>query len=184
MFDKALNNVMSPNQNVTPRQFGENNGMISSGEDDEKDEFEDDDEDEIIGEDDRRLLEDVKLTAEDIVIVASFKLPIQVQKDSATGKWQVLPSRSMLYPTLFKLREKKKMVKIVCIGWPGIIPQSEQESEEITEVLKPYGCVPVFLDSDTIEHFFYFHETVLRPLFHNFKGLNDIEYDLDSSEFW
>lgn len=83
--------------------------------------MEDDDEDEIIGED-KKLLEDIKLTADDIVIVASFKLPIQVARDTATGEWKVLPSRSMLYPTLFKLREKKKMVKIICIGWPGIVP--------------------------------------------------------------
>ena len=100
------------------------NNVISSGDDDDKDELEDDDEDEIIGED-KRLLEDIKLTADDIVIVASFKLPIQVSRDAATGDWKVLPSRSMLYPTLFKLREKKKMVKIICIGWPGIVPQSE-----------------------------------------------------------
>ena len=90
----------------------------------------------------------------------------------------------MLYPTLFKLRDKKKMVKIVCIGWPGVVPKNDQEEDEITELLSQYGCVPIFFDSDTIEHFLYFHETVLRPLFHNFKGLNDIEYDIDSSEFW
>jgi hypothetical protein len=45
-------------------------------------------------------------------------------------------------------------------------------------VLKNYGCVPVFFDQATIKEFLYFHETVLRPLFHNFKGLNDFEYDL------
>jgi len=52
----------------------------------------------------------------------------------------------MLYPTLFKLREKKKMVKIVWIGWPGVIPHNDKESHEITEVLKPYGCQPIFFD--------------------------------------
>lgn len=83
--------------------------------------MEDDDEDDFIGED-KRLLEDVKLTAKDIVINASFKLPITVMKDPQTGAWKVRPTRSMLYPTLFKLRDKKKMVKIVCIGWPGVVP--------------------------------------------------------------
>ena len=58
---------------------GTTGGVISSGEDDEKD-LEDDDEDDIIGED-KRLMEDVKLTAEDIVIVATFKLPITVYRD-------------------------------------------------------------------------------------------------------
>ena len=51
-------------------------------------------------------------------------------------------------------------------------------------MIKPFGCVPVFFDNDTIEQFFNFHETVLRPLFHNFKGLNDFEYDLGRQEFW
>jgi len=32
-----------------------------------------------------------------------------------------------LYPTMFKLREKKKMVKIQWIGWPGIIPENDKE---------------------------------------------------------
>lgn len=53
---------------------------ISSGEDEDKDDLEDDDEDDLIGED-KKLLEDVKITADDIVIVASFKLPISVYKE-------------------------------------------------------------------------------------------------------
>jgi len=92
------------------------------------------------------LLEDVKINAEDTVIVASFKLPITVYKDTNSGTWKVKPSRSMLYPTLFKLREKKKMVKIVWIGWPGVVPHNEKESHEIIEVLRPYGCQPIFFD--------------------------------------
>lgn len=55
------------------------------------------------------MLEDIKIAQDDQVIVASFKLPISVYKDK-NGKWAVKHSRSMLYPTLFKLREKKKMV--------------------------------------------------------------------------
>jgi trehalose 6-phosphate synthase/phosphatase len=130
-------------------------------------------------EEDRRLLENIQISADDVVIVASFKLPISVERDpNIPGEWKVRPSRSLLYPTMFKLREKKKMVKITWIGWPGVIPDTQEEMQQITELLKPYGCVPVFFDAETIEQFLYFHETVLRPLFHNFKGLNDFEYDL------
>lgn len=67
---------------------GTTGGIVSSAEEDEKDEMEDDDEDDMIG-DDKKLLEDVKITQEDIVIVASFKLPISVVKDQATGAWKV-----------------------------------------------------------------------------------------------
>lgn len=118
-------------------------GIVSSG-DEKDDEMEDDDEEDYIGED-KRLMEDVKITADDVVIVASFKLPISVYKDQQTGQWKVRPSRSMLYPTLFKVREKKKMIKIICLGWPGVVPKDDRESAEITEVLRQYGCYPVFL---------------------------------------
>lgn len=104
-------------------------------------------------EEDKRLLEDVKISADDIVIVASFKLPISVDKDFTPGSkgWKVRPSRSLLYPTMFKLREKKRMVKIIWIGWPGVIPENNEEALQITEILREYGCIPVFFDSETVE---------------------------------
>jgi hypothetical protein len=95
---------------------GTTGGVISSEEDEEDMEEDDDD----LNFEDKRLLEDVKITANDIVIVASFKLPITIVRDK--GTWEVRKSRSLLYPTMFKLREKRKMVKIIWIGWPGVIP--------------------------------------------------------------
>ena len=156
-------------------------GPINSEDEDE----DGNDEDEMV-EEDKKLLEDVKITADDIVIVASFKLPISVDRDPTPGSkgWKVRPSRSLLYPTMFNLREKKRMVKIIWIGWPGVVAETIEEQNQITEILKEYGCIPVFFDSQTVEQFLYFHETVLRPLFHNFKGLNDFEYDLGKQEYW
>ena len=52
------------------------------------------------------------------------------------------------------------------------------------EALKDYDCIPVFLDMETINKFLLFHETVLRPMFHSFKGLDDFEYDLSRSDMW
>jgi hypothetical protein len=60
----------------------------------------------------KRLLEDIKITDDDSVIVASFKLPVSVERDLVSGKWKLRTCRSLLYPTLFKLREKRNMVKI------------------------------------------------------------------------
>jgi hypothetical protein len=62
-------------------------------------------------EEERKLLEDVKISSDDVVIVASFKLPIAVERGK-DGKLNIRPSRSMLYPTMFKLKEKKNMVNI------------------------------------------------------------------------
>lgn len=47
-----------------------------------------------------------------------------------------------------------------------------------------YNCVPVFFKQDIIENFNYYHEAVLRPLFHNFKSLNDSEYALGNAYHW
>jgi hypothetical protein len=105
---------------------GTTGGVISSGEVDD-DKADDDEEDDLV-EEEKKLLEDVKISADDIVIVASLKLPLSVDRDpNSPSGWKIRQSRSLLYPTLFKLREKKKMVKTYWIGWPGVIPKNEKE---------------------------------------------------------
>jgi hypothetical protein len=37
---------------------------------------------------------------------------------------------------MYKLKEKEKMVKIIWLGWPGVIPQNEREATEITDLLR------------------------------------------------
>lgn len=150
----------------------ENEGGLSDDEDSSNG-----DEEDTLQEDDFRIFQDIKIAADDVVIVASFKLPISLDRDpSAPLGWKVRNSRSLLYPTMFKLREQSRMVKILWIGWPGVIPESAEEQQQITDLLRDYGCIPAFFDAETIEQYLYYHETVLRPLFHNFKGLNDFEY--------
>lgn len=58
---------------------GTTGGVISSEEEEDEEDLEEDDDD--LNFEDKRLLEDVKITATDIVIVASFKLPITVVRD-------------------------------------------------------------------------------------------------------
>lgn len=62
----------------------------------------DESDDDDMVEEDKKLLEDIKISADDVVIVASFRLPIAIDRDptSASG-WKVRASRSLLYPTLF-----------------------------------------------------------------------------------
>jgi hypothetical protein len=125
---------------------GTTGGVISSDEDENYDQEEEDD----MIEDERRLLEEVKIMPDDVVIVASFKLPISVDRDPAGG-WRIKPSKSFLYPTMFKLKKKKKMIKILWFGWPGIVTRDDKEQQEITELLKEFDCIPIFFDSQTIE---------------------------------
>jgi hypothetical protein len=124
LSSSAMRNFKSPDMGdrFKSRRYinavgGTTGGVISSGEDDDD---EQEDEDDLV-EEEKKLLEDIKISADDIVIVASFKLPISVDRDTVNGGWKVRPSRSLLYPTIFKLREKKKMVKIIWIGWPGVV---------------------------------------------------------------
>lgn len=81
------------------------------------------DEDEDMIEEEKKLLEDIKISPNDVVIVASFKLPISIERvrnENGTSSYKAKPSRSMLYPTMFNLREKRYMPYIQWIGWPGI----------------------------------------------------------------
>jgi hypothetical protein len=40
-----------------------------------------------------------------------------------------------------------------------------------------FQLVPIFLKEDDVDSFLMFHELLLRPLFHNFKSLNEFEFD-------
>ena len=43
-------------------------------------------------------------------------------------------SKSLLYPTIFKIREQVSM-NFQWVGWPGIIPENEAEKEKIEKML-------------------------------------------------
>lgn len=72
-------------------------------------------------------------TTETIVIV-SFKLPIMIER-GRRGELIVQHSKSILFNTLFNLQQRNKSVRTVWIGWPGIIPNSDEEQEEIEKLL-------------------------------------------------
>ena len=83
---------------------------------------------------DKKLMDpDIRLTKSDSLIVMSFRLPLSVlrQKD---GSLTLKESRSMLYPTIFRLKEKG-LLSFQWIGWPGIIPKDENEKEKINYLL-------------------------------------------------
>lgn len=120
---------------------GTTGGIISLDEEEEdfmEDEEGEDEEDDMI-EEEKKLLEDIKISPNDVVIVASFKLPISIEKimkPNGSHTWKVKPSRSMLYPTMFNLRNKRFMPYIQWIGWPGVFPENDKEQNEITEYLR------------------------------------------------
>lgn len=77
-------------------------------------------------------------------------------------------------------------MKTIWIGWPGIFVEDEAQQEQIRNILSKFNFVPVFHKKENVEKYLEFHENVLRPLFHNFKQLeNEIEVDGDKlKEMW
>ena len=71
----------------------------------------------------------LKLGKNDSLVVMSFKLPICVLRHP-NGTLTLRESKSMLYPTIFNLKDKG-MINFQWIGWPGIIPKNEEEKELI-----------------------------------------------------
>ena len=68
----------------------------------------------------------------------------------------------MLYPTIFKLKDKS-FIKFKWIGWPGLI----------IKILRPYNIYPIWLEQEELDDYLLFIEQFLVPMFHNFKGMNE-----------
>jgi hypothetical protein len=63
----------------------------------------------------------------------------------------------MLYPTIFKLKDKN-FIKFKWIGWPGIIPHNENEKKFIIKILEPYDCHPLWLEQEELDDYLLFIE--------------------------
>lgn len=63
-------------------------------------------------------------------------------------------------------------------------PENQQEKNEIAAELKKFNCIPAFIDNQTMEKFIRFNEVTIRPLFHNFKGLGDFEFEMGKRDNW
>lgn len=116
----------------------------------------------------------------DSLIVMSFRLPVVVirKKD---GSFKLEDSKSLLYPTIFKL---KNHLNFQWIGWPGIIPKNEDEKLRIRLLLAGQKCIPIFLELDNIILYQLFIDKFLNTMFHNFKGSDADDLDILNSHLW
>jgi trehalose 6-phosphate synthase/phosphatase len=103
----------------------------------------------------------------DRLIVVSNRLPVSISKKK--DKVIIQPSPGGLATALRALRTEKK---IVFFGWPGYIPQNNDEQKYIQTTLgEKHNCVPVFLSRTEIDKFYYgFSNRTLWPLFHYFAS--------------
>lgn len=94
--------------------------------------------------------------------IISNRLPVRIKR-TADGL-QITPSEGGLATGLSGVAKEKNTI---WLGWPGIVPQDEEEEELIRQKLKPMGLIPLFL-SEAELHGFYegFSNEVLWPICH------------------
>lgn len=98
-------------------------------------------------------------------IIVSNRLPVSIAKTEDEIK--VTPSAGGLATGL---KSFHKANDSLWIGWPGITPESKSESKEVTELLRKEHCLPIFMDEELVDNFYYgFSNTTIWPLFHYFN---------------
>lgn len=103
------------------------------------------------------------------LIIASNRLPVKI--DKVETKLEITPSAGGLATGL---KSYHKNSDSIWIGWPGLMPESKKESEEITKLLKIEQCLPVFLDEELISNYYDgFSNATLWPLFHYFTEITE-----------
>lgn len=96
------------------------------------------------------------------IIIVSNRLPIRIERGD--NGLNYIPSEGGLATGLKSIHEQSNML---WIGWPGIIPESEKEKQEIIEELKSRNLIPVFLTKEEINNYYEgFSNEILWPIFH------------------
>lgn len=135
--------------------------------------------------------------SKDQVLIVALRLPVQIVKDK-NGVWRVPGGKDdtgmhdtvtdgrnfALVPVLNEYREKRKL-SVKCIGWPGIHVDTRKEQDEISALLKPYHCIPVFPPNPKdFNKFLEFCTQYLWPVFHDcmlsWQSSNPNAFDYDA----
>jgi len=96
------------------------------------------------------------------LLVVANRLPVSAKK-RPDGAWALEISAGGLVSALLGIQQN---YDISWIGWPGVVvPPKEQPI--LTAALAKEGCIPVYLDEETIELYYNgYCNNVLWPLFH------------------
>ena len=124
----------------------------------------------------------VRITSKDSLLLVSFILPITVERQK-DGSLILSESKSMIYPTIYRLRSRG-FIDYTWVGWPGIFPNDEEEKNKIIKLLEEKKCYPIWFERDELERFNVYIEKYMRPLFHNFQGTADDEFEESTSALW
>lgn len=108
-------------------------------------------------------------------IIISNRLPIRIEKRE--GVLHFLPSEGGLATGLGSVYEQKNNL---WLGWPGYIPENEEEKQVIREELAKHNLVPVFLCQEELEGYYEgFSNEILWPIFHYI-----LSYAVFNKDYW
>lgn len=100
------------------------------------------------------------------IFIVSNRLPVTIVKTE--DGFSIKPSSGGLATALQSVFQQQDSR---WIGWPGIIPQNKEEEEQITQLLEPLRCIPVFLtEQEHNDYYNGFSNSILWPLFHYHPG--------------
>jgi trehalose 6-phosphate synthase/phosphatase len=95
-------------------------------------------------------------------IIISNRLPVRIER--INDKLEVIPSEGGLATGLGSIYKEGNNI---WIGWPGFIPQNQEEKTIIEQKLKELNLIPVFLTEYEIEGYYEgFSNEVLWPICH------------------
>ncbi|NGM61715.1 bifunctional alpha,alpha-trehalose-phosphate synthase (UDP-forming)/trehalose-phosphatase [Sphingobacterium sp. SGG-5] len=108
-------------------------------------------------------------------IIISNRLPIRIEKRD--GVLHFIPSEGGLATGLGSIYKQKENV---WVGWPGYIPEDEEEKRRITDELEQLNLIPVFLNEEEIQGYYEgFSNEILWPIFHYI-----LSYAVFNKEYW
>ncbi|MDW7671346.1 MAG: bifunctional alpha,alpha-trehalose-phosphate synthase (UDP-forming)/trehalose-phosphatase [Bacillota bacterium] len=106
------------------------------------------------------------------LIIVSNRLPVTVARNEEAYEYQ-----KSLGGLATGLKSYHEQAESLWIGWPGITSDDmgDQDEPVIRDKLhSAYGCLPVFLNAEELEHYYYgFCNNTLWPLFHYFTDKAD-----------
>ena len=105
------------------------------------------------------------------IFLVCYHLPIILNRDPETGALTATFSESLIAKT-----EQSGVSKSYITHWIGTVSskfQTDEEKDEVRNVLKPLNCTPLFLDKSLRDLFYYgMCKQVLWPAFHNIDLLD------------
>lgn len=97
------------------------------------------------------------------LLVVANRLPVSAV-GKPDGSWSLELSAGGLVSALLGVKQN---FETCWIGWPGLYVRDAKGREKLAAALQQKGCVPVFLDEETVDQYYNgYCNNVLWPLFH------------------